>query len=141
MAEAPTKLQLPYLTPVMALALVVPDGSPDGSPGEPPSTVDVKTAAKRIDRLLELDMKRAKIAPNPMANDATFLRRTYLGIIGRIPTAKETLQFLNSQGHFVNSKELPGSAGRAYEIDVSDLSLNLVLVRESLCAKQKTTIE
>ncbi|MCP5200949.1 MAG: hypothetical protein H6977_13120 [Gammaproteobacteria bacterium] len=42
--------------------------------------------------------------------------------------------FLESQGHFVASRSLPGSAGRAYQVDVADLSLNLVLVRESLCA-------
>jgi len=94
------KLHLSYLTPVMALALVVPDGTPT----DPPKSVNVKTAAKRIDRLLELDMKRAKIAPNAMANDATFLRRTYAGIIGRIPTAKETLEFLNSQDQNKRSK-------------------------------------
>lgn len=45
------------------------------------------------------------------------------------------IEFLESDGYFVDSKKLPGSAGRAYAINVSDLSLNLVIVRESLCAK------
>ena len=52
-----------------------------------------------------------------------------------ISKPSELIEFMNSQGHFVNSKKLTGSAGRAYEIDISDLSLNLIVVRESLCAK------
>jgi len=53
-----------------------------------------KAAAKRIDRLVESTLKRKKLEPNPMLNDATFVRRAYLDIIGRIPTAEETAAFL-----------------------------------------------
>ena len=52
-----------------------------------------------------------------------------------ISEVSSLIEFAKAQGHFVNSKEMQGSAGRAYEIDISDLSLNLVVVRESLCAK------
>jgi hypothetical protein len=61
------------------------------------------------------------------------------GKLPNLPNISEVsslIEFANSRGHFVNSKELRGSAGRAYEIEISDLSLNLVLVRESLCAKR-----
>jgi hypothetical protein len=53
-----------------------------------------------------------------------------------ISKPSELIEFMNSQGHFVNSKKLSGSAGRAYEIRVVDLSLNLMVVREGLCAKK-----
>ncbi|MGE0484487.1 MAG: hypothetical protein AB7Q81_10135 [Gammaproteobacteria bacterium] len=43
---------------------------------------------------------------------------------------------LEAGGHFVQARPLPGSAGRAYEVTVADLSLNLVLVRETLCARR-----
>ena len=46
------------------------------------------------------------------------------------------IDFFNSEGHSVQSKELPGSEGRAYQVDIPDMSLNLVLVRESLCAQR-----
>ncbi len=46
------------------------------------------------------------------------------------------VEFFKSEGHFVQSKELPGSAGRAYQVDISGMSLNLVLVNESLCAQR-----
>lgn len=45
------------------------------------------------------------------------------------------LEFLRSEGYFVQAREFSGSAGRAHEIKVSDLSLNLVIVRETLCPK------
>jgi hypothetical protein len=56
-----------------------------------------------------------------------------------ISEVSSLIEFAKAQGHFVISKELPGSAGRAYEIDISDLSLNLVIVRETLCAKQRNS--
>ena len=85
------KLHLTYLTPLVVLAVI----APERTAGDPPGGLNVKAAAKRIDRLLELDMKRAKVSPNAMADDATFARRSYLAIVGRIPTAAESLAFLN----------------------------------------------
>lgn len=57
--------------------------------------------------------------------------------IPELPPVSEPLElsrFLDAQGHFVAANELRGSAGRAHEIKVSDLSLHLILVRESLCS-------
>ncbi|MEO5713425.1 MAG: DUF1549 domain-containing protein [Luteolibacter sp.] len=54
----------------------------------------VAQAAARIDQLLDEDLARAKLKPNPLADDATFLRRSYLGIVGRIPSAEEASAFL-----------------------------------------------
>ena len=89
-------LPMNYLFPFLAFAAFAPTvQEPDAERG---GGVNIRAAAKRIDRLLEIDMKRAKLTPNPVADDATFLRRAYLGIIGRIPTGRETVRFLNSQG-------------------------------------------
>lgn len=63
----------------------------------PLSDSTVRQAAARIDRLLEDDLKTAGLKPNARIDDATFLRRAYLGIIGRIPSYEETIRFLDDK--------------------------------------------
>ncbi|MEO8614669.1 MAG: DUF1549 domain-containing protein, partial [Luteolibacter sp.] len=55
----------------------------------------VAQAAARIDFLLNEDLVRANLKPNPRADDSTFVRRSYLGIVGRIPSGEEAAGFLN----------------------------------------------
>lgn len=55
---------------------------------------DPKQIAARIDKRLETQWKNFEIAPAEPANDATFLRRASLDLIGRIPTAAEVREFL-----------------------------------------------
>jgi hypothetical protein len=61
----------------------------------PESTV--AQAAARIDRLLEDDLRRLELAPTPLVDDAVFLRRAYLGIVGRIPSEEEARAFLDDK--------------------------------------------
>ncbi len=61
-----------------------------------PDTV-VTQAASRIDRILGADLKAADLKANAVIDDATFLRRAYLGIIGRIPSETEARKFLNDK--------------------------------------------
>ncbi len=78
------KFHISYLSPALILGALVPTAhDPEGV--EASAAVKVKAAAKQIDRLVELDIKRAKLAPNGLSDDATFLRRAYVGIVGRIP--------------------------------------------------------
>jgi hypothetical protein len=49
-----------------------------------------------IDAILAAHWKQLGLAPNPPADDATFLRRVYLDVIGRIPTYREARSFLDS---------------------------------------------
>jgi len=59
-------------------------------PGDP----RLAQAAARIDVLVNAGLEKAQQTPNPLASDEQFVRRVYLDIAGRIPTAAETLAFL-----------------------------------------------
>ena len=63
-----------------------------------PPLADVLADAARIDRLVETQLARKNLRPNPPIDDATFVRRIYLDLIGRIPTAAEVTDFLESKG-------------------------------------------
>ncbi|MHC4958253.1 MAG: DUF1549 domain-containing protein [Planctomycetota bacterium] len=56
----------------------------------------VKRAAARIDALVEKALKEQGQQPAGIADAATFARRTYLALAGRIPTAAETQAYLNA---------------------------------------------
>ncbi|MDZ8119591.1 DUF1549 domain-containing protein [Pontiella sp. NLcol2] len=57
----------------------------------------VRAKAREIDRLIKLHRK-ANTVPKPQpATDRIFVRRAYLGIVGRIPTHDEAVSFLASR--------------------------------------------
>jgi hypothetical protein len=51
------------------------------------------SATQEIDALIEANLARNDLKPNAAIDDATFLRRAYLNIIGRIPTIEEAEAF------------------------------------------------
>ena len=55
---------------------------------------DPAAVAKTIDRHVAAKLAAAKVRPAPAADDATFLRRTYLLLVGRIPLPAEVFAFL-----------------------------------------------
>ena len=67
---------------------------------KPVSTTKLSSAVKsaeKIDKLVEANYSKHKVKPNPMTNDAQFLRRIYLDITGTIPTYRVTRYFLASR--------------------------------------------
>ncbi|MBX3740236.1 MAG: DUF1549 domain-containing protein [Akkermansiaceae bacterium] len=64
---------------------------------KPLTAKQAQDAAARIDSLLGQDLKAAKLQPLGRIDDGSFLRRAYLGIIGRIPTEEEARAFLESR--------------------------------------------
>lgn len=57
---------------------------------------NLQEAAAKIDALVEKNLKAQNLKPNAPIDDATFLRRAYLDIAGRIPTIEEAETFKGS---------------------------------------------
>ena len=49
-----------------------------------------------IDHHVDLQLQKAKVTPAPQADDATFVRRLYLDLAGRIPTPSEAREYIDS---------------------------------------------
>ncbi|MGI9244484.1 MAG: DUF1549 domain-containing protein [Verrucomicrobiales bacterium] len=60
------------------------------------NAADKQGASARIDALIEKNYAPNEIQPNPLTSDSTFVRRVYLDIAGRIPTASEAREFISS---------------------------------------------
>ena len=73
------------------------DPGPKARTSDAPSRSAVLADAARIDRLVEAQLAKNNLRPHPPIDDATFVRRIYLDLIGRIPTAAETTEFLDAK--------------------------------------------
>lgn len=56
--------------------------------------IDVKAKAAEVDKLIAAKLAKEKLTPNAPVTDEVFVRRVYLDIAGRIPSLKETTDFL-----------------------------------------------
>ena len=55
-----------------------------------------RPAAQKIDQLIDANLEEQKLKAYPRVSDEQLVRRTYLAIIGRIPTIAEADDFLQS---------------------------------------------
>lgn len=81
---------------------------------KPLSEKDLKTHANYIDSLIETKLRGYNLRPNKEVDDATFLRRSYLKVIGRTPSLIEVDSFLNRKDKNKRSQlidQLLGSEG------------------------------
>jgi hypothetical protein len=58
------------------------------------SLEDIQAKAVQIDQLVSAKLEKEKIQPHAPVSDEVFVRRIYLDIAGRIPSLKETTEFL-----------------------------------------------
>jgi len=83
--EAFVMARFGYLTEV-AQVIVLPDAEPWQAP-----EMDRRN---EIDELVQQKLVKLRLAPAPRCDDATYLRRVYLDIIGQLPTADDVRTFL-----------------------------------------------
>jgi len=91
--KAPQKNRL--MTIPAAFAAVIAMNCPAFAASLTPDQVQQKAA--QIDAMVNDNLAKQKIAANAPASDEIFVRRVYLDIVGRIPTLKETTDFLASK--------------------------------------------
>jgi hypothetical protein len=65
-------------------------------PGQAADRMGHKELAQQIDRFLDQKLKEEGATVSPQASDAEFMRRAYLDLTGKIPTADEAVRFLDS---------------------------------------------
>lgn len=58
-----------------------------------PSSTPIQSPAREIDALIDERLLELGVEPNEPVDDATFLRRVYLDLAGRIPTIDEAERF------------------------------------------------
>jgi hypothetical protein len=84
---------LPTLLAVSALTGFAYSKEAKQAPAKP----NFSAAAQQIDTLLAADWKKNKLAPNAPSTDEVFVRRVYLDVVGRIPTYRESDEFIASK--------------------------------------------
>jgi hypothetical protein len=85
-------MRLVRLGAVLAAALVLPSVVRAGVPAEVP---DPAETARQVDYSLADEVfAAAKVDPAPRCDDATFLRRAWLDLVGDIPTPEHVIAFL-----------------------------------------------
>ena len=66
----------------------------------------VSSSTKHLDRHINAVLKRKDIQPSGTSEDAEFLRRVHLDLIGKIPTPEEVLDFLNDGSSSKRQKKI-----------------------------------
>jgi hypothetical protein len=59
--------------------------------------LDAPALARHIDEAIDACLRVEKVAPSPRCEDAEFVRRVYLDIVGHIPPAEKAAAFLDSR--------------------------------------------
>ena len=86
-----------FLSLAIAAAVVVGPAVAMAQPSAEHDPAAMRAAAFQIDRHIAAFYRDRRLAVPPVVDDAKFLRRSYLTIIGRVPTLEETQTFLDSE--------------------------------------------
>ena len=78
------------------LLSAAPEMSPAPLPANARSQSSILNTSHQLDQIIAKDLADKNLQPFPIVDDSTFLRRSYINIIGRVPTYREATTFLNN---------------------------------------------
>lgn len=81
----------------LSISAICQGQAPPRGVAETVRSASIDAAAARIDALVERGLQQQNQAPNAIVDDATFVRRAYLQLVGRIPNLQEAETFLRDQ--------------------------------------------
>jgi hypothetical protein len=90
-------MPIPMRPILAAMSALFAAGIAPAADGETPAPRDFKPVVQRIDQEIQKKLDEAKLKPSPRTDDAEFLRRVYLDITGKIPSAEKAAAFLDSR--------------------------------------------
>ncbi|MFT3881355.1 MAG: DUF1549 domain-containing protein [Gemmatales bacterium] len=94
-----------------------------------------------IDTLVFNKLKKLRMSPSGICDDATFLRRVFLDIIGTVPTAEEVKKFLDDQDPKKREKLVDDLLGRKEFVEVWVMKwAELLQIRSTINVSYKSTL-
>jgi hypothetical protein len=107
-------------------------GKIDSAPPTKNAKLDSASLSRTIDKYIDHRLADEKVPPSPRADDAAFLRRAYLDITGRIPSADKAVAFLDNQDPTKRTKLIDELlASPEYATHQADIWQALLLPRNS----------
>ena len=98
----------------------------------PGQKLDAAALAKLIDQEVNRELQAQSIPASPLADDAEFLRRVYLDLVGVIPTPDKVIEFLDSKDPNKRRKVIDELlADERFGTALSEIWSGLMIPRES----------
>jgi hypothetical protein len=98
----------------------------------PRGPAQVRELAAAIDRQIDQRLVQEKLTPSPVAEDTEFLRRAFLDITGRLPTAQQAAAFLDDPSSDKRARLIDELlASPAYGQHFSQVWVNLFIRRDA----------
>lgn len=120
------------LTTAVALVVFVGGSLLEAQPKAAPAKLDAAGLAKVIDQGVNAKLAAEKLTPSGRCDDAEFLRRVYLDLVGKVPTAEQAAKFLASTEPDKRAKLIDELlASPDYGVHLTDLWTSLMLPRNS----------
>jgi hypothetical protein len=117
--------------PIIVLVLATGTASA-GDADSSGAKLDGRALARQIDEAIDTRIRSEQVSFSPPCDDAEFLRRVYLDITGRIPSAEKAAAFLDSRAPNKRAKLIDDLLdGADYGKHQADLWQNLLLPRTS----------
>lgn len=121
--KGPTAQAKKTKTPVAPLTRAIPGAG---------KKLDAMALAKIIDQEIARSLAEAKVPVSPLADDAEFLRRLYLDVVGVIPPAEKVSAFLSSTDPAKRAKVIDEVlADSRFGTSLAEVWSGLMLPRES----------